>query len=182
MKWKEYLADLENSKDYKLAIEHMQSVIKDNPDNVEAYIRVIYLLHNILVEEEYAELEHDFLAGLLKSYFDISYVKFSNNAEYLFFIGKILYIAEWYFGVDDDFKPTEEKQAFQMQKTAHEMEKDNVLYEWAYRFTLGEKLASHLAEQILLQEKTKLEWLKSKGFPGEYILEALEQSREQQNV
>lgn len=182
MNWKEHLTNLEYSKDYKLAIEHIQSVIKDNPDDVEAYIRGIYLLHHILVEEDYSELEHDFLATLLKSYFDISYVKFSNNAEYLFFIGKILYIAEWYFGVDDDFKSTEEKQAFQMQKMAYEKGKDNVLYEWAYRFSLGEKLASHLAEQILSQDKSKLEWLKSKGFPGEYILEALEQSREQQSL
>lgn len=182
MNWKKNLIELEHHKDYKLAVELIQKVIKDNPDDVEAYIRAIYLLHNILVEEDYSELEHDFLASLLRSYFDISYLKFSNNAEYSFFIGKILYIAEWYFGVDDDFKLTEEKQAYQMQKMAYEIERDNVLYEWAYRLSLGEKLASHLAEQILSQNKSKLEWLKSKGFPGEYILEALEQSREQQSL
>jgi hypothetical protein len=178
MNWKKQLLDLENSKDYKPAINLIQNVIKDNPEDVEAYIRGIYLLHNILVEEDYTNLEHDSLASLLKSFFDTSYNKFSKNAEYLFFIGKILYIAEWYFGLDDDFKPTEEKQAFQMQSKAHEMESDNILYEWAYKFSLGEKSASNLAEQILTKDKTKLEWLESKGFPGKYILEALEQSQE----
>ena len=89
MNWKEHLTILEYNKDYKSAIEHIQSVIKDNPDEVEAYIRGIYLLHNILVEEDYSDLDHDFLASLLKSLFDTSYEKFTSNAEYLFFIGKI---------------------------------------------------------------------------------------------
>lgn len=182
MNWKEHLTELEHRKDYALAIEYIQGVIKENPDDVEAYIRAIYLLHNILVEEDYPESEQGFLAGLLKSYFNISYVKFSNNSEYLFFIGKILYIAEWYFGLNDRPKSMDESLAFQMQKKAHEMEKGNVLYEWAYRFSLDDKLSTYLAEQILLHNNPKLEWLKSKGFPGEYILEALEQSREQQST
>jgi hypothetical protein len=179
MNWKEQLTELEHNKEYKSAINHIQNVIKGNPEDVEAYIRSIYLLHNILVEEDYSDLDHDFLASLLKSLFDASYAKFSSNSEYLFFIGKILYIAEWYFGVDDDFKATEEKQAFQMQKKAYEIERNNTLYEWAWRFSIGDKFASTLAEQILTRDKTKLEWLKSKGFPGEYILKALEQNRKQ---
>lgn len=177
MNWKEHLIELEHKKDYKLAAEFIQNVIKENPDNIEAYIRAIYLIHNILVEEDYPVSEQDSLANLLKLYFDTSYQKFSDNAEYLFFVGKILYIAEWYFGLDDDFKPTEEKQAFQMQKKAHELERNNILYEWAWRFSLGDKSASTLAEQILTQDTTKSEWLKSKGLPGEYILETLEQNR-----
>lgn len=182
MNWKKHLIKLEHSKDYKLAVELIQNVIKDNPNDIEAYIRAIYLLHNILVEEDYPESEHDFLASLLKSYFDISYRKFSDNTEYLFFVGKILYIEEWYFGLNDDVKPIEQSLAFQMQKKAHEMVKGNALYEWAYRFSLGDKLAAYLAEQILLHDKATLEWLKSKGFPGEYVLETLEQSQEQQST
>lgn len=178
MNWKKQLISFEQSKDYKSAIKHIQNVVKNNPNDVEAHIRMLYLLHNILVEEDYTGIDHDFLASLLKSFFDISYEKFAKNAEYLFFIGKILYIAEWYFGLDDDFKPTEEKQAFQMQKKAHDMERGNVLYEWAYRFSLGDVLATYLANQILSHDNVTLKWLKSKGFPGKYILVALEQSRE----
>lgn len=176
MNWKKHLIELEISKNFKSAVEFIQKVVQENPNDVEAYVRGIYLLHNILVEEDYPELDHDFLAELLRSFFKVSYKKFSNNAEYLFFVGKILYIAEWYFGLDDDLKPMEEKQAFQMQKKAYEMEKGNTLYEWAYRFSLGESSAQQLANQILVRNKTKLEWLKTKGFPGEYIIEALEQN------
>jgi hypothetical protein len=176
MNWKEKLIEMEHCKDFKSAISYIQLVIDNNSDDVEAYIRSIYLLHNILVEEDYRDLDHDFIADLLKSLFVTSYDKFSNNAEYLFFIGKILYISEWYFGIDDDFKPIEEKLAFNMQKKAYEMESNNILYEWAYKFSLGDKSASKLAEQILTQNKTRLAWLKSKGFPGEYILDVLKQN------
>ncbi|MCB9082403.1 MAG: hypothetical protein H6555_11910 [Lewinellaceae bacterium] len=182
MNWKEQLEKHEHSKDWESAIELMQKTISDNPNDVEVYVRVIYLLHNILVEEDYPESDHDHIAGLLKQYFNESYKRFSDNAEYLFFIGKILYIAEWYFGIDDDFNPVEEKQAFQMQKKAFEKEPGNVLFEWAYRFSLDDKLAGYLAEQILLHDNGKVEWLRSKGFPGRYILESLERSKEKHKL
>jgi len=178
MNWKEQLKKFENSRDWKSAIELMQRNLDQNPDDVEAYVTIIYLLHNFLVEEDYLESEHDHWAGLLKQYFVESQKNFSDNAEYLFFIGKILYIAEWYFGVDDDFKPVEEKKAFKMQKKAFEKEPKNTLFEWAYRFSLDDKLSGYLAQQILVYDKTKVEWLKLKGFPGEYILESLERSKE----
>lgn len=180
MNWKVQLEKFERSKDWKSAIELMQKTISENPDNVEAYIRVIYLLHNILVEEDYPESEHDHIASLLKQYFDESNKSFSDNTEYLFFIGKILHIAEWYFGLNDRPGLMEQSCAFKMQKKAFEKEPGNALFEWAYRFSLDDKVAGYLAEQILLHDKTKAEWLKSKGFPGEYILESLVQSNENQ--
>lgn len=178
MDWRKQLEEYEQTNNWEPAIVLIQKIIADNPNNVEAYIRLIYLLHNILVEEEYSKSEKDRLAELLKKYFNESNEKFCENSEYLFFIGKILYIAEWYFGIDDDLKPVEKKLAFKMQKKAFEKEPENVLFEWAYRFSLDNKLAGYLAEQILLYEKAKVEWLKSKGFPGEYILESLEYSKE----
>lgn len=184
MNWKEQLGKFEKlfgfhkRINWEPAIVLTQKTIVDDPNNVEAYIRLIYLLHNILVEEEYPKSEKDRLAELLKKYFNESNEKFCENSEYLFFIGKVLYIAEWYFGIDDDLKPVEEKLAFKMQKKAFVKEPENVLFEWAYSFSLDNKLAGYLAEQILLYEKAKVEWLKSKGFPGECILESLEYSKE----
>ncbi|SEW51567.1 hypothetical protein [Chitinophaga arvensicola] len=182
MNWKVHLEQLERNKDWKSATVFMQQVIDDNPDQAEVYISIIYLLHNILVEEDYPESDHDYFAKVLGYYFEKSYKKFSDNAEYLFFAGKILHIAEWYFGVDDDLKPIEKRLAFQMQKSAFEKEKSNVLFEWAYRFSLGDGIAEYLADQILLYDKAAVEWLKSKGFPGYYVLGVLEQHRKRQNT
>lgn len=175
MNWKENLTELEDNENWKEAIEVIQHVIIEYPNNVEAYIRGIYLLHHILVEEDYPKAQHDFLADLLKSFFKISYHKFYGNAEYLFFIGKILYIAEWYFGVDDDFKPIEERLAFQMQKKAHDLEIDNKLFKWAYLFSLGDNMSKVLAKQILADNNI-MTWLDARGLPGKYIKDSLKQN------
>lgn len=180
MNWKAQFADYEKffgvhaEIDWKPAVAFAQKVIDNNPEDIEAYIRVIYLLHNILVEEDYPETEHDHMANLLKQYFNKSYKKFSENAEYLFFIGKILHIAEWYFGLADN------KLAVELQKKATEKEPGNLLYEWTYRFSCpGDIEEGYLAHQLITHEKDKIRWLKSKGYPGEYILEHLEASNQE---
>ncbi|MBD2676053.1 hypothetical protein H6G47_19805 [Aphanizomenon flos-aquae FACHB-1416] len=169
MNWKEQLDNLQDSKQWKSAIDLIVKTINNNSEDVEGYIRIIYLLHNILLEE------HDPMANLLRKYFEESYQKFSENPEYLFFVGKILYIAEWYFGIDDDFKPLEEKLAFKMQKKAFEKDSDNQLYQWAYLFSLNEiDKAFLLSNEILNGENKYLNWLKTKGLPGRYIIQSLE--------
>ena len=116
------------------------------------------------------------MEGLLKQYFKEANSKFYDNSEYLFFVGKILYIAEWYFGIDDDLKPIQGKMAFKMQERAFEKEPENVLFEWAYRFSLNDQIAGYLAGQILRHDRNKIRWLNSKGFPGKYVLESLKRN------
>jgi len=107
--------------------------------DVEVNVRVIYMLHNILVEEQRTPEEHVRMEKRLKEYFKSSRQIFSENSEYLFFIDRILHIAESYFDVDDDLKSTKENLAFKMQKKAREMELDNKLYELGYVSSKGEK-------------------------------------------
>jgi len=178
---KERLADLESSfgqhkkQDWRLVIDLVLKLLSIYPNDVEINIRIIYMLHNILVEEEYTSSENYLIADLLKKCFNESYQKFSENPEYLFFIGKILYIAEWYFGIDDDLKPMEKKLAFKMQQKAFKKEPKNQLYKWAYVFSQDKKREAFiLSKQILYGRKNWLYWLKKKGFPGTYLIEALE--------
>ncbi|MDR1203746.1 MAG: hypothetical protein LBL58_19225 [Tannerellaceae bacterium] len=179
MSWKEQLSEIEShfgyheKRDWRPAVELVKSLVEKYPYDVEVYIRTIYLIHNILVEEDYPNNEHDEMASLLKKYFDESYSLFSENTEYLFFIGEILHIAEWYFGLEDTIL------AIEMQKKAMEKEPGNLLYEWAYRLSYpGDIVAGYLANQLIEHEKGKVDWLKSKGFPGNYVLEHLQMSNQ----
>ena len=163
MNWKEQLSKIEShfghheKRDWKPAVELVKSLIDKYPNDVEVYIRTIYLIHNILVEEKYSNDEHDEMADLLKKYFEKSYSLFSENAEYLFFVGKILYIAEWYFGLDDDLKPTTDRLACKMQKKAMDKEPENILYEWAYRLSISDDIVGdYLANQLIEHEKEKI--------------------------
>lgn len=177
MNWKIRLSEIEKNfgfhikRDWKPAIGLVNDVLAEYPDNVELNIRAIYMLHNILVEEEYPDEERERMVDLLQTWFIQSKKKFSNNAEYLFFIGKILHIAEWYFGLDNN------KVAVEFQKKAMEKEPENLLYEWAYRLSCpGDVVESYLAHQLISIDRDKISWLKSKGFPGEYVLEHLKMS------
>ena len=135
MSWKLQLEKFESNKEWQSAVDLVKETVDKNKDDIDIYIRGIYLIHNILVEEDYPNEEQDNLSVMLQNYFNMSYEKFSENAEYLFFIGKILYIGEWFFGLDDDVKPMEQRLAFQMQRKALEKEPENPLYEWAYKLS-----------------------------------------------
>lgn len=173
MNWQEQLKRFETNSEWDNAIELMKKTVADNSNDSWGYIQAIYLFHNILLEENYPEEKQNDLADLLKECFNQSKEKFSENAEYLFFIGKILHIAEWYFGLDDN------QLALEFQKKAMNKEPGNLLYEWAYRLSCpGDTVEGYLAHQLIENEKGKVAWLKTKGFPGAYILEHLKTSNE----
>jgi len=177
MSWKEQFLKIEKNFgfhrdiDWKPIIELVNKLLTKYPDDVELNVRSIYLLHNILLEEEYSDEDEKEMIKLLQKWFVQSKGKFSKNPEYLFFIGKILHVAEWYFGLQDN------KLAFEFQKKAMEKEPGNLLYEWAYRMSCqGDVVAGYLAHQLIKNEKSKVHWLAKKGFPGNYILEHLRAS------
>ncbi|MGS2765237.1 hypothetical protein [Sinomicrobium sp. M5D2P9] len=180
MNWKKQLIEIEKDfgfhkkRDWKPAVNLVNKLLAEDPDDVELNIRAIYILHNILVEEEYPNEEQDRMIDLLQEWFNKSKQKFLENAEYLFFIGKILHIAEWYFGLEDNGL------AVEFQKRAMEKEQGNLLYEWAYRLSCqGDIVEGYLAHQIITYDKDKISWLITKGFPGDYVLEHLTMSNEE---
>lgn len=181
MNWKEELSKIEKDfgfhqkKDWIPDIIFIKKTLENYPNDIALNIRAIYILHHILVEEEYPEQESEWIANLLKKCFNKSYELFYKEPEYLFFIGKILYISEWYFGLDDDMKPLEDRRAFKMQKEAFELEPQNELYEWGYTFSKGENIkAFELCKQILFTKNRYIRKLKMYNFPGKYIIESLQ--------
>jgi len=172
MNWKEKLSKIEQSKDWKSAITLMQNTISENDSSLDAYLSISYLLMNLLVEEQYDPNDHDYYAGLLKKYFIESYAKFSKNPEYLFYIGQIACISEWYFDIE-----IEEAQS--MMKKASEFEPNNILYNWANFSNLDMRDSQNKGKMIsyakkALSEPKVKEELKSKGALGNYLLNSLE--------
>lgn len=166
--WKEELESLEDSRRWKDAVATVQNVIDQHPQDPEAYVRAIYLLLNLLLEEDYAShgFDDETLAGMLKRYFDQSFQQFGNNAEYLFFTGYFMGLAEWYFGQETlDL-------SHQMLEKATQLEPENPLYEWAYRFVLGDERSWSLCEK-LISDSNRIKWLDSRGSPGKYIINVL---------
>ena len=171
MHCKEVLSQLEYKKDWDTAIEYMEHIIHENPDDMDAYIYMNYLLMNLLVEEDHNSLEHNFeyYTELAKHYFDISYAKYSENAEYLFYTGITAVISEWYWEIEvDDYK--------KMLAKAMQLEPNNLVYHWQHIIHLKEKDPKNHKElreyyELVLKEDSEIrKTLEAKGEIGQYIL------------
>jgi hypothetical protein len=170
MNWKEQLSKFEQVKDWKSAIALMEETI-DNNMSIDAYLSMNYLLMNLLVEEKYDSDDQNYYAGLLKKYFIESYAKFSNKAEFLFYIGHIACMSEWYFDIE-----IEEAQS--MIKKALELQPNKILYKWAEYSDLDMRESKNQNNMIgyakeALSNKEVQEELKSKGALGKYLLDLL---------
>jgi len=169
MDWKQVLRKLEHSKYWDEAIEFMQDVIAKDPNNMDAYIAMNYLLMNLLVEENHDETKHDYYEILAKKYFDESYAKFSDNPEYLYFTGKTAGMSEWFFGLE-----AEDVEA--MLKKASVLEPDNLVYKRGSYSCLSicdpknVELINSCIKKIL-EKPELLDFIRSKGAVGEYLLE-----------
>lgn len=175
MSWESEIVSIEHRDDWKSAIELLKGQSFDNP---EIYLRVMFLLLDLVVEGQYTKEEHDHAAKELRKVFDASNQKFSNIPEFLFFAGIMIYIGEWYFGMDSVDAATD------MLQNAMQMEPDNTLYRWGYYSTIDQRLEWNtnlklqLSEQLLFEETARLDWLKSKGALGNYIVGTLEETYE----
>lgn len=110
------------------------------------------------------------MSCLLQKWFTEANAKFAASAEYLFFVGRICFISEWFFGLKDT------TQATAFQEKAYVLEPGRKLYKWAYYMAIGQEY-QNLAKEILSNTK-EIKWLKERGFPGEYVLEQLYTSTE----
>lgn len=174
MNWKVQLKRYEQQKDWDSAIKLMQKYIKDNNQDLDAYLCMNYLLMNLLVEEDYDVKKQDYYAELLKKYFLESFSKFSHNPDYLFYTGITAHLSEWYFDIDIEAAKT-------MLKDAFFLEPRNIIYEWGYYYYVevndeSSKLKVVNCSKEILNNNTLQESLTSKGALGEYILEIMQYS------
>jgi len=116
MTWKEDVALLEQEGNFDIAVFLLEKVIEDNPDEMDAYIFLLYRfmdssLDNTCywansndplrkIKEAYCEekIWHGYAVQAQKC-FDESYAKFSENPAYLYYASKILRPFYWFLGL-----------------------------------------------------------------------------------
>lgn len=175
MSWRKQLETLEHAKKWDDAIAFLDETIDNNPNNMDAYIAMNYLLANLITEEDYdrsklnGRSKSDDYVALSHYYFDESYERFFDNPEYLFFISITTTIADWYMDIGIE-------RIRAMSKKASVLEPDNLLYLWGRYSSLDATNAENLIAmdyyaQKAFEDPASIEFLKSKGAVGEYILD-----------
>lgn len=175
MSWQKQLETLEHAKQWDDAIAFLDGIIDNDQDDMDAYIAMNYLLANLITEEDYdrskldGRSKSDDYIALSHYYFDESYAKFSDNPEYLFFTAKTIRMADWYMDIGKE-------RIRAMSKKASVLEPDNLLYLWGRYSSLDATNAENLTlmdyyAQKAFEDSASVEFLKSKGAVGEYILE-----------
>jgi len=138
MHWREQIAQLEHEGNFDIAIFLLEKVIKENPDNMDAYITLLFRLMDTIVEgscywhnvsqdplwevkNKYYKAKEQYYAQLGAHYFIEGYAKYFNNPEYLCVCGYTLVMEPWSFDVDDAMRDS-------MLRKAHTLEPNNPLY------------------------------------------------------
>ena len=101
MNWKEEILQHERhtnpKKGWKRAIELLQHVIEEQPDDRDAYLRILYWLQRYIAEiaEQTPAGKSSYSAKLVR-YFEAAYPRFSEDEDYLYFMGMIYYFQARY--------------------------------------------------------------------------------------
>lgn len=178
MIWQKQLKKYQDQEEWDKAIDLLQRVIKENPDEMHAYIYLLFMLvyrvyHEIPLPEQHKIKEY---SALIKKYFKISYPKYSENAEYLYFLAETMFWAEWEFDYElEDVKLLLEK--------AQQLDPENLVYQDRYYWRLfrdleknnfndqtkKEELKKYI-DEVLKKDSSIQQFLQQRGLIGEVLL------------
>ena len=164
------ISSIEQNRDWKSA-----AILADeiNVNSPEEYLRIIFVLLDFVVDGQYTREEHDYAADKIINLYNKGDKLFANTPEFLFFAGIMIYIGEWYFGMNDV------ENGATMLKKAMTIEPQNVLYRWGYYSRIDQRPQKNTDLKLslckeLFNQKSTLKWLKNKGLLGEYVIGTLE--------
>ncbi|HEV2601198.1 MAG TPA: hypothetical protein VGT41_02780 [Candidatus Babeliales bacterium] len=171
MAWQNTLLSFEQNKQWHQAITYMQNVIAEHPNDVDVAIFMNYLLMYVIVYEGMDVIIDEYYQFLAKKYFKESYAKFSENAEYLYFSGRIAVMGQWYFDLEDE-------EVEDMLAKALQLDKDNQLYQWSFRsdLHLSNLECKYFSKTLIADGSSVRKQLESKGAVGAYLLRMIIES------
>ena len=173
MTWQECLKELEDQKQWEDAIYYMEDIIEENPDDMQAYIFMEYLVMNLLVEEDYDRSKSGYYESLTLKYFKEGYSKFSHNPGFLYYTGIIACMSEWYFGIEIE-------EAEEMRKKAYLLDPHNIVYQWksvedvSISNITNVKKVTEYAKMILHDNAFLWHELEKKGSLGQYVFQLMQ--------
>lgn len=185
MRWKQQVRILELADDFDIAIFFLQEVIRNNPTDVDAYIFMLFRLMDTIVEQachfcnvsdtpvsdikiRYYNAKEKHYEVLAKKYFKDGLAVFSNNHEFLYYVGLTAVMSPWYFDIDEaDYESMIEK--------ACVLDPGNPVYQWhfseLYSRPATDPEVIEYATMVLDSNSRFNQILNTKGACGDYLRE-----------
>jgi len=189
MHWKEKVYILEKNDDFDVAIFFMQQIVENNPDDVDAYIFLLFrLMYSIIehschfanvsqtpvsdIKKQYYDEKEGYYEDLLLTYFAKGYEKFSENAEFLFYTAEIACISN---AMSDIYMGLDGESINKMMDKAALLDPENPVFKLRYYSAISKKNPNDpellLYKQSIFDETSLLrQEFKKKGLLGEYLL------------
>ena len=139
-----------------------KSILTENSMNI--YVDSIYYIHHVLLEYRLPENIREELSKLLLFIFNESRAKFIENSDYLFFVGYILNIAEWYFDESD------RKLAKKFTDRASQLDRDNKLFRFGALLADNRRVDARSLALEINEDPSIREFLLSSGYAGKQII------------
>lgn len=174
MKIEDEIILIENRRDVNRAVALFES---RKVKSLDIHLRIIFILIDFLVDGNYTEDEHVYFAPKIKDVFEEAKLKYQDNAEFLFFAGIMIYIAEWYFCMSSVDVATS------MLYRAEQLDCKNLVYKWGscvfidQRIDVNKEYKFSLSKQILNNVEC-YNWIRSKGLLGKYLLGLIQKTYE----
>lgn len=146
MHWKEKVGILEKNDDFDVAIFFMQEVVKDNPNEVDAYIFILFRLMYCIIEnschfanvsktpvndikKEYYSNKEEHYHDLYLEYFAQGIARFSENAAFLFYGAHTAAMAGM---LSSEYVGGDEMLINTMMEKAAFIDPHNLVYQWQF--------------------------------------------------
>gem|GEM_PF-3945349 len=145
----------------------LKKMFVDQTDSAP-FTEAIYLLHTTLLNPSTNFPDDGFekVRQILTKLFEKSSPKFLNDPCYLFFVGYLITLCDWCFGLDDVTL------GIDMLRRASELEPSSLLFRWGYSFSTSQADSEFLSREISKDQEV-ISFLASYGDAGKYIEEQI---------
>lgn len=172
--WAAAVSKFESEQDINFALHIPETEIGLKVNEANRSIRILFLILDYLVEAKLTSELREELSQKLKSLFELSLKRFSEDPEFLAFAGMLITRGEWYF-------EREFEEGISMIRKAVDLKPDNLTFR-SFLAVFEDQRLDHNVEskrqvlELFFSQGENPKYLECKGAAGKYALGILEET------
>ena len=154
---------------YQYALNTIESIISKGNDK-EAFIFGIYLLHHIILFDNYSQQDEEMAKNKLLYYYKSSSMIFGEDPDYLFIIGFIMLTGSNLFNNRYYYTNYKKSLSSFMIQSSLKKQPYNTIFLWGSFFVKGDTISSYIARYIYDSHHIINDFISKWGVVAKYII------------